>query len=243
MKLNFSGKHALILGGSCETALFLAKIMIESQLFPMLSYRNHDGKKRIHESLSSSYAEKFATIHLDFSNQETITSLENSIWQDFDYVVDFIQGDYESLIPGACNQQIADYMTSNVINRAILLQKISRAMLKRRKGRLVYISSTAAAKQNPGQGFYAASKLASESIYRNIGIEMGHKGVSTVSLRAGYIDSGRGKNYLNSRPNMNKYVLKTRQVAETILFLISDSATGFNATELLLDKGLIASKN
>ena len=242
MKLKFSGKQALILGGSCETALFLARLMIESQLFPILSYRNHKGYTRIHSILSPDYSNQFETIHLDFSRQDTITPLTNTTWQHLDYVVDFIQGDYESLIPGACHQCIADYITSNVTNRAILLQRISREMLARRKGRLIYVSSTAAAMQNPGQGFYAATKQASESIYRNIGIEMGDRGVTTVSLRAGYIDSGRGKNFLSAQPKMKRFGLTIHQVAESILFFISDSASGFNATEIVLDKGLVASK-
>jgi 3-oxoacyl-[acyl-carrier protein] reductase len=242
MKLNFSGKQSLILGGSSETALALAKLMLDNQLFPMLSYRNHDGLMRIHSSLSPYFTGMYETIHLDFSNQQTITSIENTRWQHIDYVVDFIQSDYESLIPGASNQHIEDYMSINVISRTILLQKISRSMLARRKGRLIYISSTAASKPNPGQGFYASAKLASEAIYRNIGIEMGDRGVTSVSLRAGYMDVGRGKNYLLKQPDMDRYALNIKQVAETILFLISDSAIGFNATELVLDKGLVASK-
>jgi 3-oxoacyl-[acyl-carrier protein] reductase len=243
MKLSFSGKRSLILGGSCEIALTLAKLMIESQLFPILSYRNHDAQKRIKDFLSPYFSGLFDTIQLDFSRQETITSLENTKWQNIDYVIDFIQGDYESLIPGADDQHINDYLSGNIISRTLLLQRISRAMLARRQGRFVYISSTAAVKQNQGQGFYAAAKQASEAIYRNIGIEMGDRGITTVSLRAGYIDTGRGKDYLINHPDMNRFGLKTKQVAETILFLVSDSASGFNATELVLDKGLIASKN
>jgi 3-oxoacyl-[acyl-carrier protein] reductase len=242
MKLKFSGKYVLVLGGSCETALCLAKLLIESQLSPILSYRTHEGRMRINSFLSPDFSDQYETIHLDFSRQDTITTLENTTWQNLDYVVDFIQGNYESLIPGACHQSIVDYITSNLTNRAVLLQKISRAMLARRKGRLVYISSTAASKQNPGQGFYAATKQASETIYRNIGIEMGDRGVTTVSLRLGYIDAGRGKNFLETQPKMKRYGLSPIQVAESIMFFLSDSAIGFNATELILDKGLVASK-
>jgi len=242
MKLNFSGKQSLILGGSCETAMVFAKLIIESQLFPILSYRNHDGLTRIHSFLSPYFSGMYETIHLDFSNQETITSIDNTKWQHIDYVIDFIQSDYESLIPGASKQHIEDYISTNVISRAILLQRITRAMLARRKGRLIYISSTAAVKPNPGQGFYASAKQASEALYRNIGIEMGDRGVTSVSLRAGYIDAGRGKTYLQKQSDSDRYALNIKQVAETILFFISDSASGFNATELVLDKGLVASK-
>ena len=242
MLLKYFGKRALILGGTCETGLCLAQQMMTVGLFPIISYRAPDGLNRIKSQLSDCRAEKYDTIYMDFSNNKLMTSIDEKAWQHVDYLVDFIQGDYESLIPGACNQSMDDYFTSNIICRAAFLQKLSRAMLSRRNGRMVYISSTAAVRQNKGQGFYAASKLASEAIYRNIGLELGDRGITTVSLRTGYIDAGRGKKYLDMHPKMKLFSLAIHEVVETILFLLSDSAKGFNATELVMDRGLIASK-
>ena len=121
-------------------------------------------------------------------------------------------------------------------------------MLKKKKGRLIFVSSTAADMPNPGQGFYAAAKLASEALYRNLGLELGDRGITTVSLRPGYIDSGRGREYIKTRGEdvlemvPIKRALTGTEVAETILFLLSDSAAGFNATEISLDGGLTAGK-
>ena len=121
-------------------------------------------------------------------------------------------------------------------------------MLKKKRGRLVFISSSAAMRPNPGQGFYSAAKLASEALYKNLGLELGRRGITTVTLRPGYIDAGRGRHYLQAH---EKEVLKMvpinraiseREVAETILFLLSDSARGFNATEITMDGGLAAGK-
>ncbi|MDM8518121.1 SDR family NAD(P)-dependent oxidoreductase, partial [Desulfobacterales bacterium HSG16] len=42
-----------------------------------------------------------------------------------------------------------------------LVRLASRIMVKKRKGRLLYISSAAAERPAMGQGFYAASKMAS----------------------------------------------------------------------------------
>ena len=51
MKLKFSGGRALIIGGSCEIAIFLAECMIKAKLFPILTYRNEKGLKNISEKL------------------------------------------------------------------------------------------------------------------------------------------------------------------------------------------------
>ena len=107
---------------------------------------------------------------------------------------------------------------------------------------------SAAVRPNPGQGFYAAAKVASEALYRNLGLELGGRGITTVTLRPGYIDEGRGRAFLESRGDsaLAKVPigrpLTSQEVAETILFYLSDSAGGVNATEISMDGGLTAGK-
>ncbi|MGZ6221107.1 MAG: SDR family NAD(P)-dependent oxidoreductase, partial [Syntrophales bacterium] len=122
------------------------------------------------------------------------------------------------------------------------------AMLKKRKGRLVFIYSAAAARPNPRQGFYAAAKLASEALYRKMGLELGERGVTSVILRPGYVEAGRGRIYLQQQERKIlevvpiKRALTSDEIAQTILFLLSDSATGINATEIPMDGGLTSGK-
>jgi len=121
-------------------------------------------------------------------------------------------------------------------------------MLKKRRGRLIYISSSAAERPNPGQGFYAAAKLASEALYRNMGLEMGERGITTAILRPGYVDAGRGAIFMRKHGRVLlemipvKRAITQEEIAQTILFLLSDSAISINATAIVLDGGLTAGK-
>jgi len=121
-------------------------------------------------------------------------------------------------------------------------------MLKKRKGRLVFISSTAAVRSNPGQGFYAAAKLASEALYRNMGLELGKRGVTTVILRPGYNNAGRGKVYIQGQEKKSlammpmQRAVSREEIAQTIIFLLFDSAASINATEIEMDGGLTSGK-
>jgi 3-oxoacyl-[acyl-carrier protein] reductase len=247
MKLNFSGNNALILGGSCELAINLAECMIKASLFPILTYRNEIGKRHISERLES-FKGKYRSFYLSLGDRDSLDFLLDEIGDDIDYLVDFVQGDFEGYVASADEDTIHRYFDENVSFRAEILKRASRLMLKKRRGRLIFISSSAADRPNPGQGFYAAAKLASEALYRNLGLELGEHGVTAVTLRPGYIDAGRGREYIKMR---GEEVLRTvpikraltgAEVAETILFLLSDSAAGFNATEISLDGGLAAGK-
>jgi 3-oxoacyl-[acyl-carrier protein] reductase len=109
---------------------------------------------------------------------------------------------------------------------------------------MIFISSAAVEKPNPGQGFYAASKLAAEALYRNAGLEFRDRGITTITLRPGYIDAGRGKRYLQSRQIQSAdgvgklKILATKEMAETILFFLSDSAAGFTTAAITIGEDL-----
>lgn len=247
MKLNFSGTRALVLGGSCDMALALAEAMIQEGLHPLLTCRNAQGLDRIHERLKR-HGHRYDAFHLDLEASEKRSGLDGHLSRGVDYLVDMAQGDLEGLVAAADGGAVQDFFNIYIGARVVVAQQVARAMLARKKGRMVYISSTAAGRPNAGQGFYAAAKLSAEALYRNLGLELAGRGVTAVILRPGYVDAGRGRRYLeqNAPQALAKVplgrALTIREVVDTILFLLSDSAAGFNATVLTLDGGLSAGK-
>jgi 3-oxoacyl-[acyl-carrier protein] reductase len=247
MNLHYSGKRALILGGSCELALGLAKSVISHGLFPVMTHRSKQGRSRIKEALHGVDG-RYASFNLDLSAPTTLSLPRDQSGRGIDYLVDFVQGDLEGLVASADSEAVRSYFETNIANRARVIQDVARAMVARRKGRMVYVSSSAAGRPNPGQGFYAAVKQASEALYRNLGLELASRGVTTVTLRPGYVNAGRGHRYLEKKADAALArvplgrALETSEVVDAIMFLLSDSAVGFNATVLTMDGGLAAGK-
>lgn len=247
MKHHFSGKTALLAGGTCEIALKVAIKLMAAGITPVMSYRTDEGNLKIRERLQAVHG-NFETCLIDYSRAETLESGLESTGRTFEYFVDFVQDDYEALIASADNDRVAGFFDQTLTFRAHLLKAVTRMMLAERRGRLLFVSSSAAIAPNKGQGFYSASKLAAEALYRNIGIEFGGRGITTVSLRPGYIHSGRGKRYLEikgsevlARIPTGRF-LEPDEVADVIMFLLSDPASGINATEVVMDGGLTACK-
>ncbi len=238
-------RKGLILGGTCELALALASRLIEKGFFPVLTWRNPDGCGKIDAALAK-LSGRYETGRFSLDDPlslETLFAGEPG----FDFLVDFAQGDYEALVASADEDRIPAYFSENVVARAILLKRLTREMLRLKQGRLIYISSSAAERPAPGHGFYAAAKLAAEALYRNCGLELAGKGITSVILRAGYVKAGRGYAFLEANPEIIRQVplrraLEADEVAETILFLLSPAAVGINATILTLDGGLSAAK-
>lgn len=242
----FSGQRALVMGGSCQIGLDLAGLMIAAGLVPVLTCRSTKGRQKIQAHLEPLQG-CHETVFLDLNNPDSVSSLADRVENSIDYLVDFAQADLEGLVASADPKTVRTFLDAQIGARSAVIQTVTRMMLTARQGRLVYISSTAAARPNAGQGFYAAAKLAAEALYRNTGIELAGRGITSVSLRPGYVDAGRGGIYLRNNKNALSNVplgraLTSREVAETIMFLLSDSAVGFNATVLTMDGGLCAAK-
>ena len=180
-----------------------------------------------------------ASPRLDFTDAASVDTLDCGA----DYVVDLAQARFEALLATSTNADA--YFMGQIAGRQRLLRRLGRSMLARRFGRFVYISSTAASLPAEGQGFYSAAKRAGEALYQTLGLELGSRGVTTVNLRLGLLDCGRGADFLRQSKQglLPKTPLPTlEQVASTLLFLLSDQGLAFSCTTLTMDAGLTAHK-
>ncbi len=246
MNLNFAGKNVLITGGSCGIALALAPLLISEDLFPILTFRNSKGEKKIKESLSG-WKGRYDTTFLDFGLPGKMGDIFSKR-TDINYMVDLAQGDYETLLASANPDTLSQYMAENIAARAQLVRLVSRSMVRKRFGRMIFVSSVAAGMPGKGQGLYASSKLAAEGIYRNVGLELATRGITTISLRPGYVESGRGDKFIGkNRPALLKKIpggcfISEATLAKTLVFFLSDTGIAFNGVNLTMDGGMSCGK-
>lgn len=241
MNIGFQGKTALILGGSSSIGLALTKLLQDEGLIAILSHASRDGLDRIKDHFPDLAT---GSPHLDFSDvsdEALACVLEN----DVDYLIDLAQADQETYLAAASQTDTDAYFKAHVTGRLRVLKAVTRSMLARRFGRLLHVSSTAAALPAPGQGLYGAAKRATEGLYQSFALELGSRGVSALSLRLGLVDAGRGERFLdrdNRRQNLAQKIVTVDQAAATLLFLLSDQALALTCTTITMDAGLTAQK-
>ena len=238
MNLTFSGSKVLILGGSCDIALDLILILKEYDLDLTLSYRSNEALEKIKMVTDQN------VIKLDLEDKTTFSNLDG---KSFDYVIDFLQSDYEALVSSSEQQEVENYFSTNLINKVEILKGVSRSMVLNKFGRLIFISSAATISPNQGQGFYASTKVAIEKIYQQMGIELGSKGITSLCLKVGYIDSGRGKIFASKNEKILRMIptrklLSNRELSSQITFFLSNEASYINATSITIDGGLNSTK-
>jgi NAD(P)-dependent dehydrogenase (short-subunit alcohol dehydrogenase family) len=85
-------------------------------------------------------------------------------------------------IPGS---NMRNQFEVNVIGPLLLTQGIAKQMVKRRKGRIVWVSSREGLNTNPFTGIYSASKHAIEAIAETMSLELQEFGIEVATVNPG----------------------------------------------------------
>lgn len=244
MNLEFTGKKVLVTGGNSAIGICLSRVLIEEGLFPVLAVRNEQGQRAAQEELNSLDG-LFSTVFFDLDDPEGPDRVFKVRESDPDYLVDLAQTDYESLIASSSPDKSDAYLQTNIAGRARLVRAASRSMLRKRFGRMIFVSSAAAGCPGEGQGFYAASKQAGEALYANCALELGARGVTAMSIRPGFVNAGRGERFLEKTGRNAKRPadVDIEDLCRATAFFLSDGAAAFNGISVTMDHGVSFGKN
>ena len=83
----------------------------------------------------------------------------------------------------------SDVINVNLNSSFYLLKYFVKKMIKKRFGRIVFISSVVANTGNPGQVNYTASKAAISGMVKSLALELSSRNISVNSVATGFIQS------------------------------------------------------
>ena len=184
---------------------------------------------------------KFKEVNLD--------NIENSNLEElFDFDIDFL-----ILNAGLNKDNIFLRMSSDDWNSVInvnlnssfhLLKHFVKKMVKRRFGRVVFISSVVAYTGNPGQVNYTASKSAISGLVKSLALELSTRNITVNSVAPGFIRSNmtdrlndEQKNAILDRIPMKK-LGDPNDIAKAVGFLCSENADYITGQTLHVNGGL-----
>jgi len=144
------------------------------------------------------------------------------------------------------NRQIETLIRLNTLSPVILTKYVVRRMLAQGGGRIVNISSIAAATGLSGLSVYAATKSSMIGFTRSLAREVGRMGVNVNAVAPGFMDTDMTQ---SMDENMRGQILRrsalkrfpgVEDVAGAVEFLLSDSARNITGTVLTVDAGMTA---
>jgi 3-oxoacyl-[acyl-carrier protein] reductase len=118
------------------------------------------------------------------------------------------------------------------------------AMMRKRAGRIINISSVAAQHVNPGQANYAASKGAINSLTRALAVELAKRGVTVNAIAPGFIETDMSAAVRNKAGDLIKDMIPMKRIgtpediARVAVFLASADSSYITGQVLTVDGGL-----
>ena len=130
---------------------------------------------------------------------------------------------------------------------------VARRMRERRRGAIVGVSSNAASTPRLDMGAYAASKAASAQFIRCLGLELAEYGVRCNLVSPGSTDTEMQRRYWRNGVDAEtviagslaqhrlgiplRRIAPPEDIADSVLFLLSDSARQITLQDLIVDGG------
>ena len=139
--------------------------------------------------------------------------------------------------------QIEQVMRLNVMAPILLAKYLLRSMLVAREGRIVNVSSIVASTGYSGLSVYSASKAAIEGFTRSLAREVGMVGITVNAVAPGFVETemthgltDKHRQHIARRSALNR-LPTTQDVANAVMFLMSDMAANITGTVMTVDAG------
>lgn len=140
--------------------------------------------------------------------------------------------------------ELAALIHTNLLGPIHCTRAVAMQMMRRRRGRIINISSSAASKPGRGQSGYAAAKGGLEAFTRAMAVELAPKNILVNAVAPGVIETEMTEQIrrLATGEIMNRLLLKrfgsARDVAEAVLFLAGPQSAYITGQVFHLDGGL-----
>lgn len=235
------GNNIVITGASSLVGLAIAKRLIGKDDQVLL----HCCKKRSAcEELLQAGAYTAEIVCADFTKSEDIDTFCKRI-RETDILVNVAACTKTDLLANISDHDIYSMIQVNIKALVAICRSVVPAMMAKRKGVIVNISSVASLRGNRGQTVYAGTKGFMDSFTRALAAECGGRGIRVNSVAPGAIDAGSLKELLSyAEDAVRKSTTSNRlgtpeDVAAAVAFLCSNDASFVNGASIAVNGGFM----
>lgn len=241
--MEMQGKIVLVTGALGALGLAISTRFAEEGATVALCFRGD--VKRFDDHFPDG-ADRLHPYSMDILDEESIKNTLSTVQEilgPIDVVINCAGITHNSPFVMTNNEQWTSILDTNIGGVQRVCSAIAPAMMARRKGSIVNISSVIGQTLGRGSAAYAASKAAINRFTEVAAEELGKKGVRVNGVAPGFLEGGMAnhmlpqavEHMLQRTPLKRKGTLK--EVVEAVLFLASDRASYITGQIINVDGG------
>ena len=244
MKIDLSGKTALVTGASRGIGEAIARRLAESGAHVVVAARSLDAVNQIAGEINAGGFEASA-LQLDITStdvRERVKSLLET--RSVDILVNNAGITEDDLFIRMKPDAWTNVLRTNLDSAFHITQELVKKMIRARWGRVINISSVVGLMGNAGQVNYASSKAALIGFTKSLALEIGSRNVTVNAVAPGFIQTAMtdamtddAKQQLEGRIAL-KRLGTVDDIAYSVVFLASEQASYITGTVLNVSGGL-----
>ena len=238
-----SDKVALITGASGGIGMSIVKKMKQCGAKLIIS----GTRQNVLNDLASELGNDVKTIITDLNNKDDVLNLAKEAEASFGHIDILINNagiTADNLFLRMKDDEWEQVINVNLSAPMRLTRQVIKGMLKRRYGRVIFISSVVGYSGNAGQSNYAASKSALVGFTKSIALEVASRGITCNLIAPGFISTpmtdklsdDQKKNIVENIP-VNR-LGKVDDISNGCVYLASDEASFITGTTLHINGGM-----
>jgi len=246
---DLSGRVAIVTGGSQGIGFGIARGLASAGATVVIANRRAAEGQKAAESLQKEGYNAIA-IPTDVSQKASIAAMVEKVMNQFQKI-DILVNNAGVIIRKPLEEFEEDEWDTihNTNLRGLFLcsQLVGREMIKRKKGKIINISSVLSQIVQPGRGVYAAAKAGVSHLTRALALEWSRYNINVNAIGPGTTITPINQKYFQENPDDLKKILEgipigreayPKDYAGAAIFLASDASDYVTGQTLLVDGGM-----
>lgn len=245
---DFNGQLVLVTGGAQGIGYAVADLLSASNAIPVIADLNAEAAETAARRLTER-GHKAVALQLDVCDPDSCRSVVEAIEAEHGPLAGVVAAAGIARTARAETMDPALWravMDTNASGVFFTFQAAARAMLPRREGAMVAVGSATGFGGQAGRANYAASKAAVGGIVKSLAIEWGTRGIRVNAIAPNVVDTPMVRNGVPEAFLESVVIEHTplgrigqpEEMAQAIVFLLSDSASYLTGTVIPVDGGL-----